>query len=185
MSGWWSRRRIVRCVRKISGPVFELTASGILAICGYAIPTTSKAARCITKILLLDASRILSGWRLPRNLLGMPRLGLSQVVAEPHFNERPPPPIRWSTLRILKPWRGPNCPRRTSDTWQRAVDDDRTVFLNHEAYSHIEIARADLSMSAARYPRSVLEVYGSSPSTSLRYRALRAFHPELNCSGRA
>jgi (S)-2-hydroxy-acid oxidase len=59
------------------------------------------------------------------------------------------------------------------------VDDDRTVFLNHEAYSHIEIRSrrfADVSKLDTRC--SVLGSLWKQPIYFSAVSSMRAFHPE-------
>src|SRR5260221_1303368 len=59
------------------------------------------------------------------------------------------------------------------------VDDDRTVFLNHEAYSHIEIrSRRFVDVSKLDTRRSVLGSLWKQPFYFSAVSSMRAFHPE-------
>jgi len=59
------------------------------------------------------------------------------------------------------------------------VDDDRTVFLNHEAYSHIEIrSRRFVDVSKLDTSCSVLGSLWKQPIYLSAVSSMRAFHPE-------
>ena len=59
------------------------------------------------------------------------------------------------------------------------VDDDRTVFLNHEAYSHIEIrSRRFFDVSNLDTRRNVFGSVWKQPFYFSAVSAMRAFHPE-------
>ncbi len=59
----------------------------------------------------------------------------------------------------IEAWRGPNCRRHTSAYIATGVDDDWTVFLNHDAYSHIEIrSRRFTDISKLDTSRSIFGV---------------------------
>src|SRR5882762_11056062 len=59
------------------------------------------------------------------------------------------------------------------------VDDDRTVFLNHEAYSHIEIrSRRFVDVSKLDTSCSVLGSPWKQPIYFSAVSSMRAFHPE-------
>jgi 4-hydroxymandelate oxidase len=59
------------------------------------------------------------------------------------------------------------------------VDDDRTVFLNHEAYSHIEIrSRRFVDVSKLDTSCSVLGSLWKQPIYFSAVSSMRAFHPE-------
>ena len=59
------------------------------------------------------------------------------------------------------------------------VDDDRTVFLNHEAYSHIEIrSRRFVDVSRLDTRCKVLDSVWKQPIYFSAVSSMRAFHPE-------
>src|SRR6202035_378785 len=59
------------------------------------------------------------------------------------------------------------------------VDDDRTVFLNHDAYSHIEIrSRRFFDVSKIDTQCSVLGSDWKQPFYFSAVSSMRAFHPE-------
>ena len=59
------------------------------------------------------------------------------------------------------------------------VDDDRTVSLNHEAYSHIEIrSRRFIDVSKPDTSRRILGALWNQPFYFSAVSAMRAFHPE-------
>src|ERR1700692_2093498 len=59
------------------------------------------------------------------------------------------------------------------------VDDDRTVFLNHDAYSHIEIrSRRFMDVSKLDTSCSVLGSLWKQPIYFSAVSSMRAFHPE-------
>jgi 4-hydroxymandelate oxidase len=59
------------------------------------------------------------------------------------------------------------------------ADDDRTVTLNHEAYSHIEIrSRRFIDVSKLDTSRSVLGSHWNQPFYFSAIGSMRAFHPE-------
>ena len=83
--------------------------------------------------------RILGGLAAAPALLGIPRLGLSQAAAEPHFNEAPITADQVLNVADFEALARAKLPPAHFGYVATGVDDDRTAFLNHEAYSHIEI----------------------------------------------
>lgn len=124
--------------------------------------------------------RIIGGLAAAPALLGMPRLGLSQAVAEPHLGEAPPATaaqvLNVADFEALARARLPPAHFGYVAT---GVDDDRTVFLNHEAYSHIEIrSRRFVDVSKLDTRRSVLGTLWKQPFYFSAVSSMRAFHPE-------
>src|SRR6202047_784468 len=63
------------------------------------------------------------------------------------------------------------------------VDDDRTVFLNHDAYSHIEIrSRRLVDVSKLDTSRRIFGSLWTQPFYFSAVSSMRAFHPEAEAA---
>jgi 4-hydroxymandelate oxidase len=123
--------------------------------------------------------RLLHGLAAVPALLGMPRFGLSQGVAEPAFEEAPVTANQVLNIADFEALARAKLPPAHFGYIATGVDDDRTVFLNHDAYSHIEIrARRFVDVSKLDTSRSVLGSVWQQPFYFSAVSGMRAFHPE-------
>jgi len=123
--------------------------------------------------------RVLGGLAAAPALLGMPRFGLSQAVAEPHFNEVPVTADQVLNVADFEALARAKLPPAHFGYLATGVDDDRTVFLNHEAYSHIEIrSRRFVDVSKLDTRCRVLGSDWKQPFYFSAVSSMRAFHPE-------
>jgi 4-hydroxymandelate oxidase len=112
-------------------------------------------------------------------LLGMPRFGLSQVAAEPAFAEAPVTANQVLNIADFEGLARANLPPAHFGYIATGADDDRTVFLNHDAYSHIEIrSRRFVDVSKLDIRCSVLGSVWKQPIYFSALSSMRAFHPE-------
>jgi 4-hydroxymandelate oxidase len=112
-------------------------------------------------------------------LLGMPRFGLSQVAAEPAFAEAPVTANQVLNIADFEGLARANLPPAHFGYIATGADDDRTVFLNHDAYSHIEIrSRRFVDVSKLDTRCSVLGSVWKQPIYFSALSSMRAFHPE-------
>ncbi len=123
--------------------------------------------------------RLLHGLAAAPALLGMPRFGLSQGVAEPHFDEAPVTADQILNVEDFEALARAKLPPAHFGYIATGVDDDRTVFLNHEAYSHIEIrSRRFVDVSKLDTRCSVFGSDWQQPFYFSAVSSMRAFHPE-------
>src|ERR1700722_4647573 len=123
--------------------------------------------------------RLLHGFGAGPALLGMPRLGRSQGVAEPAFEEAPVTANQVLNIAEFEGLARAKLPPAHFGYIATGADDDRTVFLNHDAYSHIEIrARRFVDVSKLDTSRSVLGSVWKQPFYFSAVSSMRAFHPE-------
>ena len=123
--------------------------------------------------------RLLHGLVAAPALLGMPRFGLSQAVAEPHFDEAPVTANQVLNVADFEALARAKLPPAHFGYIATGVDDDRTVFLNHDAYSHIEIrARRFADVSKLDTSRRILGSVWQQPFYFSAVSSMRAFHPE-------
>jgi isopentenyl diphosphate isomerase/L-lactate dehydrogenase-like FMN-dependent dehydrogenase len=123
--------------------------------------------------------RVLHGLAAAPALLGMPRLGLSQVAAEPHLSEVPVTVDQVLNVADFEALARAKLPPAHFGYLATGVDDDRTVFLNHEAYSHIEIrSRRFVDVSKLDTRCRVLGSEWKQPFYFSAVSSMRAFHPE-------
>jgi 4-hydroxymandelate oxidase len=123
--------------------------------------------------------RLLHGLAAVPALLGMPRFGLSQGVAEPAFEEAPVTANQVLNIADFEALARAKLPSAHFGYIATGADDDRTVFLNHDAYSHIEIrARRFVDVSKLDTSRSVLGSVWKQPFYFSAVSSMRAFHPE-------
>ena len=123
--------------------------------------------------------RLLHGLAAAPALLGMPRFGLSQGVAEPHFDEAPVTADQILNVEDFEALARAKLPPAHFGYIATGVDDDRTVFLNHDAYSHIEIrSRRFVDVSKLDTRCSVFGSDWQQPFYFSAVSSMRAFHPE-------
>jgi 4-hydroxymandelate oxidase len=112
-------------------------------------------------------------------LLGMPRFGRSQTVAEAAFEEAPLTANQVLNIAEFEGLARAKLPPAHFGYIATGADDDRTVFLNHDAYSHIEIrARRFVDVGKLDTSRSVLGSVWKQPFYFSAVSSMRAFHPE-------
>jgi (S)-2-hydroxy-acid oxidase len=112
-------------------------------------------------------------------LLGMPRFGRSQAVAEAAFDGAPITANQVLNIAEFEGLARAKLPPAHFGYIATGADDDRTVFLNHDAYSHIEIrARRFVDVSKLDTSRSVLGSVWKQPFYFSAVSSMRAFHPE-------
>jgi 4-hydroxymandelate oxidase len=127
--------------------------------------------------------RVLHGLAAAPVLLGMPRLGLSQAAVEPHLSEGPVTVDQVRNVADFEPLARAKLPPAHFGYLATGVDDDRTVFLNHEAYSHIEIrSRRFVDVSKLDTRCSVLGSDWKQPFYFSAVSSMRAFHPEAEAA---
>jgi 4-hydroxymandelate oxidase len=123
--------------------------------------------------------RFLHGLAAVPALLGMPRFGRSQAVAEAAFEEAPVTANQVLNIADFEGLARAKLPPAHFGYIATGADDDRTVFLNHDAYSHIEIrARRFVDVSKLDTSRSVLGSVWKQPFYFSAVSSMRAFHPE-------
>jgi 4-hydroxymandelate oxidase len=123
--------------------------------------------------------RLLHGLAAVPALLGMPRFGRSQAVAEAAFEEAPVTANQVLNIADFEGLARAKLPPAHFGYIATGADDDRTVFLNHDAYSHIEIrARRFVDVSKLDTSRSVLGSVWKQPFYFSAVSSMRAFHPE-------
>jgi isopentenyl diphosphate isomerase/L-lactate dehydrogenase-like FMN-dependent dehydrogenase len=112
-------------------------------------------------------------------LLALPRFGLSQAVAEAAFDEAPATANQVLNVADFEALARAKLPPAHFGYIATGVDDDRTVFLNHDAYSHIEIrSRRFVDVSKLDTSRRVLGSIWQQPFYFSAVSGMRAFHPD-------
>jgi 4-hydroxymandelate oxidase len=123
--------------------------------------------------------RLLHGLAAVPALLGMPRYGRTQAVADAAFDEAPVTANQVLNIADFEALARAKLPPAHFGYIATGADDDRTVFLNHDAYSHIEIrARRFVDVSKLDTSRSVLGSVWKQPFYFSAVSSMRAFHPE-------
>jgi 4-hydroxymandelate oxidase len=123
--------------------------------------------------------RLLHGLAAAPALLGMPRFGLSQAVAERTFDETPLTADKVLNIADFEGLARAKLPPAHFGYIATGADDDRTVFLNHDAYSHIEIrSRRFTDVSKLDTSRRILGDIWKQPFYFSAVSSMRAFHPE-------
>src|ERR1700692_2951692 len=112
-------------------------------------------------------------------LLALPRFGRSPAVAETVFDEAPATANQVLNVSDFEALARAKLPPAHFGYIATGVDDDRTVFLNHEAYSHIEIrSRRFIDVSKLDTRGRVLGSVWKQPFFFSSVSGMRAFHPE-------
>src|SRR5216683_1769724 len=124
---------------------------------------------------------ILGGLAAAQALLGMPRLGFGLASAEPAADAAAVAVAADQVLSVadFEGLARARLPPAHFGYLATGVDDDRTVFLNHEAYSHIEIrSRRFMDISKLDTRCKVLGSPWKQPIYFSAVSSMRAFHPE-------
>lgn len=126
---------------------------------------------------------LLNGLGLAPALLSMPRLGLGAASAEP-TSEAPALTVgQVLNVADFEALARANLPPAHFGYIATGVDDDRTVSLNHDAYSHIEIrSRRFFDVSKLDTRCNVLGSLWKQPIYFSAVSSMRAFHPEAEAA---
>src|ERR1700722_4967775 len=116
-------------------------------------------------------------------LIGMPRFCLGQAVAAPPADPSPANAGQVLNVADFEALARAKLPPAHFGYIATGVDDDRTVFLNHDAYSHIEIrSRRFFDVSKLDTSRSILDSVWRHPYYFSAVSSMRAFHPEAEAA---
>ena len=122
---------------------------------------------------------ILNGLAAAPALLGMPRFVFGLASAEPASGAAALTANQILNIADFEGLARAKLPPAHFGYLATGVDDDRTVSLNHEAYSHIEIrSRRFVDVSKLDTGRSVLGSLWKQPFYFSAVSSMRAFHPE-------
>jgi 4-hydroxymandelate oxidase len=122
---------------------------------------------------------ILGGLATAPALLGMPRLGFGLASADPAADAAAVTADQVLSVEDFEALARARLPPAHFGYLATGVDDDRTVFLNHEAYSHIEIrSRRFVDVSKLDTRCRVLGSVWPQPFYFSSVSSMRAFHPE-------
>ena len=122
---------------------------------------------------------ILNGLAAAPALLGMPRLGFGLGSAEPAADLAAVTVDQVLNVADFEALARARLPPAHFGYLATGVDDDRTVFVNHEAYSHIEIrSRRFVDVSKLDTQCRVLGDVWKQPFYFSAVSSMRAFHPE-------
>jgi 4-hydroxymandelate oxidase len=112
-------------------------------------------------------------------LFGMPRVGFSAAMTDTTTEAAAIRPDQVLNVADFEDLARAKLPPAHFGYLATGVDDDRTVFLNHEAYSHIEIrSRRFVDVSKLDTSCSVLGSLWKQPIYFSAVSSMRAFHPE-------
>jgi 4-hydroxymandelate oxidase len=112
-------------------------------------------------------------------LIGMPRFSLGQALAAPSADASPVSAGQVLNVADFEALARAKLPPAHFGYVATGVDDDRTVFLNHDAYSHIEIrSRRFFDVSKLDTSRNILGSLWRQPFYFSAVSSMRAFHPE-------
>ena len=137
----------------------------------------TKYSRSRTRRLLLNA---LAG---APALLSMPRLGFGVASAEPNADAAALTAGQVLNVADFEALARANLPPAHFGYIATGVDDDRTVSLNHDAYSHIEIrSRRFFDVSKLDMRCNVLGGQWKQPIYFSAVSSMRAFHPEAEAA---
>jgi len=127
--------------------------------------------------------RLLRGLGLAPALLGMPRFGLGAPGAESLPDAPALAANQVLSVADFEALARAKLPPAHFGYLATGVDDDRTVFLNHDAYSHIEIrSRRFADVSKLDTSRSILGNLWKQPIYFSAVSSMRAFHPEAEAA---
>ncbi|HEV7610467.1 MAG TPA: alpha-hydroxy acid oxidase [Steroidobacteraceae bacterium] len=122
---------------------------------------------------------VLKGLAAAPALIGLPRLGLNLAVGEPAAGASVLSADKVFNIADFEALARAKLPPAHFGYISTGVDDDLTVFLNHEAYSHIEIrARRFVDVSKLDTRCRVLGSVWKQPFYFSAVSSMRAFHPE-------
>jgi 4-hydroxymandelate oxidase len=128
--------------------------------------------------------RLLRGLGLGTALIGMPRFGLG-AAASSSASDAAPPLAANEVLNVadFEALARAKLPPAHFGYLATGVDDDRTVFLNHDAYSHIEIrSRRFADISKLDTSRGIFGSLWKQPFYFSAVSSMRAFHPEAEAA---
>ena len=129
---------------------------------------------------------LLGGLTAVPALLGMPRLGLGAASEDPAADAAdaaPPSADKVLNVADFEALAQARLPPAHFGYIATGADDDRTVRLNHEAYSHIEIrSRRFFDVSKLDTRCRVLGTLWQQPIYFSAVSAMRAFHPEAEAA---
>ncbi len=112
-------------------------------------------------------------------LAGMPRLGWGAVAAAPVPESAPLTADQVLNVADFEALARTKLPPAHFGYLATGADDDRTVVLNHDAYSHIEIrSRRFFDVSKLDTTRTILGSVWQQPFYFSAVSSMRAFHPE-------
>jgi 4-hydroxymandelate oxidase len=129
--------------------------------------------------------RILSGLSLAPALIGLPRFGLGQGAAaeSPAAEAAALTANQVLSVADFEALARAKLPPAHFGYLATGVDDDRTVFLNHDAYSRIEIrSRRFVDVSKLDTSRSIFGSVWKQPIYFSAVSGMRAFHPEAEAA---
>jgi 4-hydroxymandelate oxidase len=116
-------------------------------------------------------------------LIGMPRFCLGQAVAGPPADASPVTAGQVLNVADFEALARAKLPPAHFGYVATGVDDDRTVLLNHDAYSHIEIrSRRFFDVSKLDTSRRILGSEWRHPFYFSAVSSMRAFHPEAEAA---
>jgi 4-hydroxymandelate oxidase len=116
-------------------------------------------------------------------LLGMPRLGFGLATDETAADASAVKVDQVLNVAEFEALARAKLPPAHFGYIATGVDDDRTVSLNHEAYSHIEIrSRRFFDVSKLDTSRSILGSLWKQPIYFSAVSGMRAFHPEAEAA---
>src|ERR1700686_4845206 len=122
---------------------------------------------------------ILNGLAAAPALLGMPRFGFGLGGADPAADAAAVNANQVLNVADFEALARAKLPPAHFGYVATGADDDRTVSLNHEAYSRIEIrSRRFFDVSKLEASRSVLGTLWRQPFYFSAIGSMRAFHPE-------
>src|ERR1700737_184645 len=122
---------------------------------------------------------ILGGLAAAPALLGMPRLGFGRPSADPAADAAAVTADQVLNVADFEALARARLPPAHFGYLATGVDDDRTVFLNHDAYSRIEIrSRRFVDISNLDTRCKVLGSVWKQPFYFSAVSSMRAFHPE-------
>ncbi len=122
---------------------------------------------------------LLNGLAAAPALLGMPRFGLGATAAAPAVEVAELTVGQVLNVAEFEALARAKLPPAHFGYLASGVDDDRTVFLNHDAYSHIEIrSRRFVDVSKLDTRRSIWGSQWQQPIYFSAVSSLGAFHPE-------
>ncbi len=127
--------------------------------------------------------RLLNGLGLAPALIGMPRFGFGQGAAEPAGDAGALTANQVLSVADFEALARAKLPPAHFGYLATGVDDDRTVFLNHDAYSHIEIrSRRFADVSKLDTSRGIFGSLWKQPIYFSAVSSMRAFHPEAEAA---
>jgi 4-hydroxymandelate oxidase len=127
---------------------------------------------------------LVGGMSLAPALIGMPRFGWG-AAASSSASDAAPPLAANQVLNVadFEALARASLPPAHFGYLATGVDDDRTVFLNHDAYSHIEIrSRRFADVSKLDTVRSIFGSPWKQPFYFSAVSSMRAFHPEAEAA---